>query len=306
MRTSLRIVTGIAVAALSLAASSVGVQSPNPARAADELLAADRGFAAAARAADFHTGLGAMFADDVVMPAPGVGFAEGRAAVMVALRRDTANATSTVAWTPIRAAVSGDGTHGYTLGFIETTRADGAKVPGKYLAYWIRGAQGWRVAVYRRVPRPADAVDTMPIASLVPAPRAPRTAASFLNDARASLAKAESDFSAPASEIGIGAAFERFGDAEAMHINGGPTVAGFVRGNVAIGQAVGGGSAEPGSPVVWAADHRTIVAPSGDFGVNIGWIVTKANGPNGQPSRFPFFTIWRRADLQSPWRYIAE
>jgi hypothetical protein len=248
-----------------------------------------------------------MFADNVVMPAPGVGFADGRAAVMAALRRDTANATSKVEWTPIRVAVSGDGTHGYTLGYIETIRADGSKVPGKYLAYWIRGAQGWRVTVYRRTPRPAGPIDSLAIAPLLPAaPRPPVATDAFIRDARASLAKAESDFSASASEIGIGPAFERFGDAEAMHISGGPTVAGFVRGNVAIGHAVGGGSTEPGSPVVWAADHRTVVSPGGDFGVNIGYIKTKALGPDGQPQSIPFFTVWRRADLRSPWRYIAE
>jgi ketosteroid isomerase-like protein len=295
-----------AFAVLVLAASALNAQAPNPARAAAELLAADRAFATAAPSTDLPSALSAMFADNVVMPAPGVGFAEGRDGALAALRRDPANATSKIHWTPVRAAVSGDGTHGYTLGFIETTRADGTKIPGKYLAYWIKGAEGWRVAVYRRVPRPAGAIDSVTIAPLVNAPRPPVATDAFINEARTSLAKAESDFSTLASDIGLGPAFERFGDAEAMHINGGPTVAGFVRGNVAIGQAVGGGSPEPGSPVVWAADHRTLVSPGGDFGVNIGWIVTKANGPNGQPNRFPFFTIWRRADLRSPWRYIAE
>jgi ketosteroid isomerase-like protein len=296
----------VALALLALG-SALPAQARNLARAADELLAADRAFAAAAVNTDFHTALNAMFADDIVMPAPGVGFADGRAAVMTALRRDTLNATSRISWTPIRAGISGDGTHGYTLGFIETTRADGAKLPGKYLAYWIRGAEGWRVAVYRRTGRPAGAIDSLPIESLLPARVLPPLATdASINEARTSLAKAESDFSALASEIGIGAAFERFGDAEAMHISGGPTVAGFVRGNVNIGRAVGGGDTTRTSPVVWAADHRTIVAPSGDFGVNIGWIKTKELGPDGQPRTIPFFTIWRRADLRSPWRYIAE
>jgi len=289
-----------------LAHAPLAAQPANPARAAAELLAADRAFAVAAPATDLPSALNAMFAENVVMPAPGVGFADGREAVRAALQRDPANATSKIHWTPVRAAVSGDGTHGYTLGFVETTRADGTKVPGKYLAYWVRGAEGWRVVVYRRVPRPAGAIDSTTIAPLVNAPRPSVATDAFIDEARASLAKAESDFSASASAIGIGAAFESFGDAEAMHINGGPTVAGFVRGNAEIGRAVSGGDSSPTIPVVWAADHRTIVSPGGDFGVNIGWIVTKENGPNGQPNRFPFFTIWRRADLRSPWRYIAE
>jgi ketosteroid isomerase-like protein len=298
---------GRTLVALALAAVTLPAQTPVPARAAEELLAADRAFATAAAHTDLPSALNAMFTDNVVMPAPGIGFADGRDAVMTALRRDPLNATSKIHWTPIRAAISGDGSHGYTLGYIETTRADGTKLPGKYLAYWVKGAQGWRVAVYRRAPRPAGAIDSLTIETLLPrVPRPPVATDAFIAEARASLAKAESDFSDAASAIGIGPAFTQFGDAEAMHINGGPTIAGFVRGNVAIGQAVGGGSPEPGSPVVWAADFRTLVSPGGDFGVNIGFIKTKELGPDGQPRSIPFFTIWRRADLRSPWRYIAE
>jgi hypothetical protein len=28
--------------------------------------------------------------------------------------------------------------------------------------------------------------------------------------------------------------------------------------------------------------------------------------PAGEPTDFPFFTIWRRADASAPWRYVAE
>jgi hypothetical protein len=48
-----------------------------------------------------------------------------------------------------------------------------------------------------------------------------------------------------------------------------------------------------------------IVASSGDLGVSIGMI--RRNQPvTGQPTAFPFFTIWRRATPTAPWRYIAE
>jgi hypothetical protein len=58
--------------------------------------------------------------------------------------------------------------------------------------------------------------------------------------------------------------------------------------------------------VVWSAD-RAIVATSGDLGVTLGTIRQKAPGADGKtPPGAPFFTIWRRADAKSPWRYIAE
>jgi hypothetical protein len=39
--------------------------------------------------------------------------------------------------------------------------------------------------------------------------------------------------------------------------------------------------------------------------VTFGYIRQNAASA-GQPSAFPFFTIWRRADASAPWRYIAE
>ena len=79
---------------------------------------------------------------------------------------------------------------------------------------------------------------------------------------RSSLARAESDFSALAQELGLGPAFARFGDPQAMHVNAGPANPNIVRGVVEISRSVGEGSPESSSPVTWAADHRTIIARS--------------------------------------------
>ena len=60
------------------------------------------------------------------------------------------------------------------------------------------------------------------------------------------------------------------------------------------------------SPVNWGPD-KTIIAPSGDFGVTLGYIRRNKPGPDGKPlPPSPFFTIWQRASLTSPWLYIAE
>lgn len=305
----LSLVAGSLLAALAVALPELAAQAADPQRAAAELLAADRAFAAASAQTDLVSGISAIFADDVIMPAPGtgMGFAEGKEAAAAQLRRDPLNATSRATWTAIRAGVSADGTHGYTLGFLDVVRADGSRAPGKYLAYWVKTPAGWRAAVYRRVPRPAGPVDSSFAGFLLPtAPSGARDA--LLNTAdRASLAQAESEFSALATAIGLGPAFERTGDPQAMHIGGGPNVPDVVRGNVAISRNVGEGLPEGSSPVIWAADHRTIVAPSGDLGVSIGFIRSKAPGPDSaERPPFPFFTIWRRAGVNAPWKYIAE
>lgn len=269
--------------------------SSNP---ASELLEADRAAATAARSRDFLTGLGAIFADDATMPIPGRGFAKGREAILDALRSDTLNATSRAYWTPIRAGVSADGTHGVTIGFFDVTRADGRVLPGKYLAYWVKGADGWQVIVWRRTPRAAGEVSLALAPSWSPTHRPARS-----DSARAELMAAEQAFSDEAQRIGLGPAFAAFGAEDAMHL-GGPADADFVRGRDAIARAVGEGLPPGTSPVTWNAE-RTIIAPSGDLGVNLGYIRAKSPGADGRERPpFPFFTVWRTD--AAGWRYIAE
>jgi hypothetical protein len=287
--------------------------SPGPEAAADTLLAADRGFAEASTGTNLISGVTAMLAANATMPVPGSesGFAEGREAIAAALARDTLNATSRAHWTPVRVGVSADGTHGFSIGYFEVTRADGRVLPGKYLAYWVLRDAGWRVAVWRRTPRPAGDVDTtlLPPAlppALVSATAADAAALDRLAAAhRESLAQAERDFSAEAQRIGIGPAFAAFGSATAMHL-GGPADTGFVIGNERIATSVSQGVPEGTSPVTWGPE-RVIVAGSGDLGVSIGFIRSNSAAPDGSARPpFPFFTIWQRAGPAAPWRYVAE
>lgn len=57
--------------ALAVVPAFITRQSVSPQRVADELLAADRAFSAAAAKTDLVTGISAVFANDVAMPAPG-------------------------------------------------------------------------------------------------------------------------------------------------------------------------------------------------------------------------------------------
>jgi hypothetical protein len=107
---------------LMLAVAFTSQSSDGPRAAADELLAADRAASAASARTTAVPGLTAMFAQDVIMQAPTVGFARGMAAATEALKANPDNLEGRVEWTPVRAGVSADGLHGFTFGFMTLRR----------------------------------------------------------------------------------------------------------------------------------------------------------------------------------------
>ena len=278
--------------------------APSPVAAAQELLAADRAFGADARSRDGVTALAAMFDDSIVLPVQ-LRFAEGKDAAVAALRENPQNAASRLEWAPIRGGVSADGQHGFTFGFM-TQRVGDSTHTVKYLAYWVRRDEGWRVLTYRRRraaqgPRRMEMMEP----SLPTAWVAPSRDAATLAAHRASLAAAEKAFSDSAQVVGLQSAFEGFGLPDAVNL-GGATASDFVVGSPAIGRAVGAGSAGQPSPVSWSADHGAVVASSGDLGVTFGYIRPNAADSRRPAGGSPFFTIWRRTSPSSPWRYVAE
>ncbi|NOT09074.1 MAG: nuclear transport factor 2 family protein [Gemmatimonadales bacterium] len=279
-------------------------QASSPTAAVQELLSADRSFAAASAKTDLITGLSAMLADDAMMGLPGGKFADGRAAVVEGLKLNALNVKSRAEWTPIRGGISADALHGFTFGYMTVIREDGTRVPFKYLSYWMKGPAGWRVAVYRRGLRKEGTPDLTEMPPSLPAALAPESKdAAAITGYRESLALTEKAFSDEAQRIGLGPAFAKYGSPDAANM-GGPDDATFLIGAEAVAGGVGGGGPSTGSPVNWSSD-KVIVASSGDFGVSIGMI--RQNKPEaGRASAFPFFTIWRRASPNAPWRYIAE
>jgi ketosteroid isomerase-like protein len=287
------------LASLALAAAST------PQAAVDELLAADRACSAASAKTDLVSGLAAMFADDIVIPSPPGRLVEGKESVIAALRANADNARSRTEWTPVRGAISADGQHGFTAGFMTVHRPDDTALRLKYLSYWVKRPEGWRVAVFKRTragdaPPPAGMMTPLVPAALVP----PSTDPVIIARHRDSLDKAERSFSDEAQTIGLGPAFAKFGTADSLNL-GGPDAAGLVVGQDSIAKLVSAGQpASGGSTLSWAPD-KVIVASSGDLGVTIGMI--RLNAPAaGEPASFPFFTIWRRANASAPWRYVAE
>lgn len=289
---------------LLLFAGPVWARAPRGQAGVDALLAADRAFSAAsARAADASGGLAAMLDADAVMPMPGAGFAIGRNAVTAALRAAPGLREGRAAWFPVRGGISADGGQGFTFGYLTLSGGDPAQRSRKYLAYWIRRPQGWRVAVYRQIVRAPGAVPPALLPASLPGPPAgPGAGASppAIAAHRRSLAAAERAFSDRAQAVGLAAAFREYGRPDAMNMYDG---AGFTIGAEAI--AAGFPASETASPVHWSTE-RSVVAASGDLGVSIGTIHPNVAPAGGRPAAFPFFTIWRRDSLGAPWRYVAE
>ena len=274
-------------------------QPRTPEAALAELMNADRTFG-------FLGEVTGAMAPEVTVPMPGRGLVEGLVAVRAEWMRDTLDGRATVKWSPIGGGLSADGLHGFTYGYSTARRSDGTAVAGKYLAYWVKDARGWRMMAYRRIRRAAGAIDstarpTVRPAALVP----PVTDAAVVERHRASLLFAERAFARESQIIGLQAGFATFGDPRAINL-GGPATAGFTVGNTAIAALVSDGSTEARSPVDWWPE-RALVASSGDLGITFGYITPNGAAAAGQAKpRIPFFTIWHRASPDAPWRYVAE
>lgn len=291
-----------------LAAASAGAGEPPKAptaaasRAVEELIAQDRAFSAAAAKVDLVTGLSAMFDEAMVMGLPSGQFGRTKAVAVAALRANPANTNARVEWSPIRGGISADGRHGFTLGYMTITEEGKPARLAKYLSYWVKRSQGWRVAAYKRARRGEGEV---PLAMMEPS--APKRLLKASADGKKlaaytrSLAATEQAFSDDAQKIGIGPAFAKYGRADAVHLGTGPT---FDVGAETIARNVSWD--QPGSPVRWSPDAGVLVASSGDLGVTFGFIRSNGTPRAGQPAVIPFSTIWRRDSPGEPWRYIAE
>lgn len=288
------------VPALVLACGSTDEPMADPNTLMDQLLAADRAYASAAASLNVVDAIGAQLAPDVYMPAVGV-LRIGRDSALAQLNSVPDNLTARLEWSPVGGGLSADGQQGYTFGFMTLVRQDTSRLPLKYLAYWVKGDDGWKAVAYKRAPRgPGDVPTTMRPLQLperiVPVNPNEAEVAALADEVSAT----ESAFSTLAGEIGLGAAFEQNAAPESMNI-GGPPDADFIYGPAAIGAAVGAGETGP-SQLKWGSDH-VVVASSGDLGVSIGHI--DIPGPDGGPvRRVPFFTVWRK--IGGVWKFVAE
>lgn len=290
----LRQIRVAAVAAVVVATPALALA---PQDVAAELVTADRNFSSSGARANIADAIGAMLTDNAVMPTPNRDFAIGKSAVVQALKANPANATVTAEWLPARVGISADGTQGFTYGFMTLHDAGKPDRRLKYLSYWVRRPEGWRVAFYKRALSGEGSVTerldpSLPQELVEPDPQR-------MQEHLASLKAAEQAFSDRAQELGLGPAFVEFGAEDAMNMGQG---ADFTFGNTAIGALVGEGNT---TPLMWSADKGALVASSGDLGVTWGFIRPR-QPKEGEPTQIPFFTVWRKAAPNLPWRYIAE
>jgi ketosteroid isomerase-like protein len=293
----MRFVSLIAPIVIVAAAPAAAQQTPEA--ALKELQATEQSLSGAAARMSPAGGIASMLADDVVLMTR-AGPVKGRTQAAASLAANPANKGNHASWRPIRGGVSADGQHGFTQGYLDVDGGDPATAHRRYLAYWVRGSDGWRVAAFKQVIRAAGEADQPAQPAALPtrkvAPDAAKTAAH-----KASLIAAEKAFSDRSQVVGLAQAFQENGRPDAIHLFG---PKGFAIGLEAIGENF---SSQPGGPATihWGADDA-IVASSGDLGVTIGVIRPNGEPTEGQPAESPFFTIWMRDDPSQPWRYIAE
>lgn len=294
-------------------AGAAAAQSPQA--ALDELLNTERNLSQAAANLSPAEGIASLLARDGILftrPAP----VTGRAAAVTALNANPANNGKFARWQSIRGGVSADGQHGFTIGYLEVEGGAPATAKRRYLAYWVRGAEGWRVATMKQALQGAE---EKIVASQPPAlpPRFMAADPGSTATHKATLIAAEKAFSDRAQLVGNRQAFQEFGRADAIHVFGPNSL---TVGLKAIGESHDQQAAQqpkpgpqdpppPPTTVNWSAD-TAIVASSGDLGVTLGKI--RQNDPSAKlppgafPDGNPFFTIWMRDDPTQPWRYIAE
>lgn len=298
----MKLLAAIAIAAAAPLAAKPATQRTAPAAVADGLIAADRAFAATAASRPAIEALSAMITDDAIfyiVPVPNL--ATNRAEAVEVMRKAFGGDDVTLSWTAVRAGISADGSQGFTYGFMDRNAAGKPPALGKYVAYWLRKPEGWRVAAFKLVPRPDGPVSTALRPPALPARLSGKGSAASIARYKAEIDRVERRFSDDAQVIGLGAAFRKYGSADAMNVGGG---ADFTYGNVAIGQAQGGDTPTP-SPLRWAPDG-IIAASSGDLGLTYGYLERNGPVPEGRLARIPWITIWRREKPGRPWLYVAE
>ena len=304
-RRTVAVLVACVALALPVAAQRATDAAPVAARqslkaALEDLLAAERGLSEAAATLSPAEGIASLMAEHGVLMTP-KGPVTGRAAALSSLNENPANKGAHARWRSIRGGVSADGQQGFTLGYLDIDGGDPATARRRYLAYWVRERDAWRVAALKQVLRSAKETDDPQQPPALPdtlvRPDATRTP-----EYRRTLIAAEQAFSDRAQTVGIKQAFQEYGRPDAIHLFG-PT--GFAIGLPAIGRNHDQQQLAGPATSRWSAD-TAIVSSSGDLGVTIGYIRPNGPPPEGRPAQTPFFTIWRRDDASQPWRYIAE
>lgn len=229
----------------------------------------------------------------------------GPAGVRERLLSDSALAGARISWNTVRVDVSADGNDGYSFGYLETTLADGIRVPGKYSAYWRRAADGrWQLLAFRHGRRPEGAVaDSAPAGFGTPThERYPLHAPASMDALRDSVAANERAFSDLAQQVGPGEAFRAFVAPDGVNFGGQPE---FAWGPDAAFALFADFPEDRGFS--WEPDIVD-VAGSGDLALSTGPVTALTRRPDGTLESRPggrYFSVWRRQPDGS-WKFVVD
>lgn len=314
----MRILPVVLLTALAVTACHRGAQSPGASfagaslltplsdaeEAHDALLRADLARADSVAHLGFASGLASNFAEDVVYLRGGLPIVRGRAATLTIVAAESLGVGTAVRWQPVRAEVSADGGSGYSYGFtIFASPAAGTAVPAlrvdRYISFWRRAPQGWRISAYAETygsPPPALALPSSAETAVLGDAPMPR-ARGALEQVRA----ADTAFSALAQRVGTGRAFGDFAAENAQIFS---TPGEFITGPQAISESFG--PSDRSGALVW---HPVVgeVSSAGDLGYTAGTAVyTGRREDGGQVVRYSkYLTVWKK-QRDGSWRYVVD
>ena len=268
----------------------------------DALLRADLARADSVAQLGVARGLASTFTADVVYLRNNLPIVRGRSAAEAIISAESLATAVTVRWQPVRAEASRDGQSGYSYGYTVISSGAGSAPSirmDRYIAFWRRTADAWRIAAYAETygaPPPAlvmprEAMDS----ALADVPM--RRTHGALEDIRA----ADDDFARAATTLGTGRAFGEYAATNAQIFS---TPGEFITGPDAISQSFG--PVTDDSKLVW---HPVTgeVARSGDLGFTAGYAVFTGKRADGAPQvRYSkYLTVWKR-QRDGSWRYVVD
>lgn len=274
---------------------------PEAEAAHDELLNADITRGDAVLRKGLSEGFVAAFADDAVYLRGGLPILRGNKAIRAVVAAESAGAGFAVRWQPVRAEVSRDRTSGFTYGYtvLGTTGAESSLRVDRYIAFWRKGASGWRIAGYAETygappgpfPVPEAALDGMLADVPMSVTRSPVDR----------LREADVAFSREAERLGAGEAFRRFAAADAQMFS---SAGEFISGPQAISASFG--PAVANSSFTWQPVYGEI-STAGDLGFTVGnAVVTLERQDGAAVVRYSkYLTVWKRQQ-GGAWKYVVD
>jgi ketosteroid isomerase-like protein len=275
---------------------------PEAEAAHDELLNADIARAESVHQKGLADGFAAAFADDAVYLRGGLPILRGNGAVRSVVAADSAGTGAAVRWQPVRAEVSRDRASGYTYGYTIVGRAAQGEPSlrvDRYIAFWRKGASGWRIAGY------AETYGAPPAPFALPSPAAEGVLADVaMSPTRAPvdvIRAADVAFSRDAGRLGAGEAFGRFASPDAQIFS---AAGEFITGPDAITASFGPSAGN--SSFTWQPVYAEMSA-AGDLGFTVGNATVTAERDDGNTVvRYSkYLTVWKR-QRDGGWKYVVD